>query len=198
LAFFAFSSSLCNEQATITERSHKVREIVMGFPIVEVRDAIRGSQRRVQMAGLGKREAHVSTLIHTNMRMVLQVRRQAFLKLSGKRLTNVARITSLKTGKKPGNGSPCYLENIQSWRAPPRRRCGRLRIHETPSLLNRTRKVTHTSQIHSSVYFVKAYHIFREMSNYSGKNGHVFRESTTPNLCVLEALIDSILGGESS
>lgn len=71
----------------------------MRISVVEIRDAVWRSQRRMQMASLGKCFTGVSPLIRAHMRMVFQVYCQAFLKLCGKRLAHLALIACLETWK---------------------------------------------------------------------------------------------------
>jgi hypothetical protein len=53
------------------------------------------------MIGLRKCSTQITTLIGTNVGMVLQVQCQAFFELGGKRLTNAAVISRFEAGEKP-------------------------------------------------------------------------------------------------
>src|SRR5260370_37397348 len=100
LAFLACPACFSNEQAAITEGSHKIGQIVMRFPLVEVGDPIRRAQWGGHLPGKSECFTRIPALIRAYMRMILQVGRQAFLQLARKGLTNPARISRLETGKK--------------------------------------------------------------------------------------------------
>src|SRR2546425_245920 len=71
LAFFALASSFGNEQAPITERAHVIREILMGFSLEHVVDAIRRSQIGHQAVSRGTRRTGIPTLVVMHMGMIL-------------------------------------------------------------------------------------------------------------------------------
>jgi len=71
----------------------------MGFAVIQIGDTVGCAQWCVEMASLCKCFARITTLVGANMGMVLQVQRQAFLKLGRKGLTNLTVIPSFEAGK---------------------------------------------------------------------------------------------------
>src|SRR6266487_4543210 len=78
-AFFAFPASLGNEQPTIAERSHVIRQILMGFSLEDVIDSIRSTEFCHQTIGIGAGRTGIPTLVEMYMRVVLQKHAESFL-----------------------------------------------------------------------------------------------------------------------
>ena len=70
-ALFTLSPCLGDEQPTITERAHVIREILMRMSLEHVVDAIRRPQIGHQTVNRGTCRTGITTLVVTDMRMIL-------------------------------------------------------------------------------------------------------------------------------
>ena len=91
-AFFTFPPSFGNEQPTIAERPHVVRQILMRFSVEHVVDPVRSSQLGHQAVGIGTRRTGITALVETHMRMVLEKHAELFFQTGGEGLSDLARI----------------------------------------------------------------------------------------------------------
>ena len=99
-AFFTFPPSFGNEQPTIAEHPHVVRQILMRFSVEHVVDPVRSSQLGHQAVGIGTRRTGITALVETHMRMIFEKHAESFLEMRGEGLSDPARVTRLEAMNK--------------------------------------------------------------------------------------------------
>ena len=102
----------------------------MCFSIECVVNAIRGTQRGVETAGLSKGKADITTLKHTHVRVVLQVQQEALLQCAHVGLPNLTFIPGFHAGNIARNRLASNLENIETWSSRSGDRRRRWRLHK--------------------------------------------------------------------
>src|SRR5947209_7273080 len=82
-AFLLFQPGLSDEQTSIAEPAHEVRQVLMGLVLVAIRDWVRGTQWRMQMPGTCESFTCITSLVKVHMWVVFQVEGKHLLRKTG-------------------------------------------------------------------------------------------------------------------